>query len=78
MERLGLTALRQLDPEAAHGLAMRALQSGLAPAPGTVTSDRLRTTLAGLDMPNPVGLAAGFDKNATAIAPAITRGLWVH
>ncbi|MGZ2256859.1 quinone-dependent dihydroorotate dehydrogenase [Roseobacter sp. A03A-229] len=58
-----------MDPEAAHGLALKALRSGLAPTPGPVTSDRLKTTLAGLALPNPVGLAAGFDKNAEAIAP---------
>ncbi len=74
MERLGLAALRRLDPEAAHGLAIRALQTGLAPAPGPITSPRLRTTLAGLDLPNPLGLAAGFDKNATAIAPLSRSG----
>ena len=74
LERLGLAALHRVDPEAAHGLAIRALRSGLAPAPGPVTSPRLRTTLAGLDLPNPVGLAAGFDKNATAIRPLSNAG----
>lgn len=74
MERLGLAALRRIDPEAAHGLAIRALQMGLAPAPGPVTSDRLKTTLAGIALPNPVGLAAGFDKNATAVAPLARAG----
>ncbi len=74
MERLGLTALRQIDPERAHGLAIRALQMGLTPTPGPVTSERLKTTLAGLALPNPLGLAAGFDKNATAIAPLTRAG----
>ncbi len=74
MERLGLTALRQIDPERAHGLAIRALQMGLTPTPGPVTSERLKTTLAGLTLPNPLGLAAGFDKNATAIAPLTRAG----
>ncbi|WP_197916248.1 quinone-dependent dihydroorotate dehydrogenase [Thiosulfatihalobacter marinus] len=67
LETLGMKALRNLDPETAHGLAIRALQLGLAPAPGTITSARLKTTLAGIALPNPVGLAAGFDKNATAL-----------
>lgn len=67
LEQIGLTALRRMDPEAAHGLALKALNAGLGPRSGPVTSDRLRTTLAGLDLPNPVGLAAGFDKNATAL-----------
>lgn len=74
IERLGLSALQRLDPEIAHGLAIRALRLGLAPAPGPVTTDRLRTTLAGIDLPNPIGLAAGFDKNATAIAPLSRAG----
>ncbi|MFC6639100.1 quinone-dependent dihydroorotate dehydrogenase [Sulfitobacter sp. JBTF-M27] len=74
LERLGLSALRRLDPEAAHGLAIRALQAGLAPAPGPVTSPRLKTTLAGMELLNPVGLAAGFDKNATAVAPLSRSG----
>ncbi|MGJ8617576.1 MAG: quinone-dependent dihydroorotate dehydrogenase [Sulfitobacter sp.] len=74
LERLGLTALHRIDPEAAHGLAINALQLGLAPAPGPVTSPRLATQIAGIKLPNPVGLAAGFDKNATAIAPLSRAG----
>lgn len=72
IEALGLRALRLFDPETAHGLALRTLP--VLPLPGPVTSDRLRTTLAGLDLPNPVGLAAGFDKNATAVAPLMRAG----
>jgi dihydroorotate dehydrogenase len=67
LENIGLKALHQIDPEAAHGLAIKALQMGMAHAPGTLTSPRLKTTFAGLDLSNPVGLAAGFDKNATAL-----------
>lgn len=72
IERLALTALRGMDPERAHGLALRALP--FAPLPGPVTSPRLATRLAGLEMPNPIGLAAGFDKNATALAPLMQAG----
>ncbi|MCA8883660.1 MAG: quinone-dependent dihydroorotate dehydrogenase [Rhodobacteraceae bacterium] len=68
-EKLGLWALHRLDPEDAHGLAIKALQSGLVPGDGPVRSARLRTRLAGLDLPNPIGLAAGFDKNATVLEP---------
>lgn len=74
LETLGLAALRRLDPERAHGLALTALQTGLAPLPGPVTSARLKCTLAGMPLLNPVGLAAGFDKNATAIAPLSRAG----
>ena len=52
----------RLDPESAHGLTLKALPywPGRAPAPDPL----LRTRLAGLDLPNPIGLAAGFDKDA--------------
>ena len=74
LEKLGLAALRRLDPETAHGLAIKALRSGLTARPGPVASPRLRTSLAGLDLPNPVGLAAGFDKNAEALMPLSRSG----
>ncbi len=73
-ERLGLRALRGLDPERAHGLALKALKTPFAPLPGPVRSPRLATTVAGLALPNPVGLAAGFDKNAEALAPLMRAG----
>ncbi|WP_319546782.1 quinone-dependent dihydroorotate dehydrogenase [Ruegeria conchae] len=73
-EKLGLAALHRLDPETAHGLSIKALTSGLAPTPGPVTSDRLKTRVAGLDLPNPVGLAAGFDKNGEALTPLSRAG----
>jgi len=73
-ERAGLALLHRIDPETAHGLSLRALNLGLVPLPGPVTSPRLATTLAGLRLPNPIGLAAGYDKNATAIAPLSRAG----
>ncbi|QAX29354.1 quinone-dependent dihydroorotate dehydrogenase [Leisingera sp. NJS204] len=73
-EKLALAALHKTDPETAHGLSIKALTMGLAPAPGPVTSARLGTTLAGIDLPNPVGLAAGYDKNAEALAPLAKSG----
>ncbi len=74
VEKSGLALLRRLNPETAHTLALRALRSGLAPHPGPVTSARLTCNLAGLTLPNPIGLAAGFDKNATAITPLSRAG----
>jgi dihydroorotate dehydrogenase len=74
LEKLGLAALHRMDPEAAHGLSIKALNMGLTPTPGAVTSPRLRTTVAGLDLPNPVGLAAGFDKNAEVLGPLSRSG----
>ncbi|ARO15112.1 dihydroorotate dehydrogenase (fumarate) [Ketogulonicigenium robustum] len=69
LETLGLAALRKTDPEFAHGAALKALQLGLGPKGGPVTSARLATQVAGLRLPNPIGLAAGMDKNATALHP---------
>lgn len=63
---LGAVLLRQLAPEAAHRLAIRALQMTPLPAPGA-DDPILKTTIAGLEMSNPVGLAAGLDKNGEAL-----------
>jgi dihydroorotate dehydrogenase len=68
IERLGLALLLHLDPERAHAFALRALRAGLGPRGGPLTSSRLAVTVAGLALPNPLGLAAGFDKNAVALA----------
>ena len=74
LERLGLLALHRLDPERAHGLSIKALEMGLVPLSGVVTSHRLATQLAGLSLANPVGLAAGFDKNANVVGPLSRAG----
>jgi dihydroorotate dehydrogenase len=74
LERAGLAVLHRMDPERAHALSLIALRAGLAPSPGPVTSPRLATRLAGLALPNPVGLAAGFDKNAVALGPLSRAG----
>ena len=74
LERLGLTDLHRLEPETAHKAALMALRAGLTPLPGLVTSERLRCTVAGLNLANPVGLAAGFDKNAQALSPLSRAG----
>jgi dihydroorotate dehydrogenase len=74
LERAGLAALHCLDAETAHGLALRALEAGLGPKGGPVTSPRLATTVAGLRLANPVGIAAGFDKNARAVRAALAAG----
>lgn len=74
IERLGLAALHWMDPERAHALSLRALNSGLVPLAGLVTSPRLACEVAGLALSNPIGLAAGFDKNAVALAPLCRAG----
>ena len=65
--------LRLIDPETAHGLALRALRLGLAGS-ADVPDPRLRVRAMGLSFANPLGLAAGFDKNAEALAPLARLG----
>ncbi|MGB7431278.1 MAG: quinone-dependent dihydroorotate dehydrogenase [Ahrensia sp.] len=64
MHRLGQKLLFQLEPEQAHRIGIGALKSGLLPTPSPIDDPRLRVELAGLALPNPVGVAAGFDKDA--------------
>jgi dihydroorotate dehydrogenase len=60
--RLARPALFTLDPERAHGLAIAALRAmPRHPAP---SGGPLESTVAGLTFPNPLGMAAGFDKDA--------------
>ena len=73
-ERLALPLLHRLEPEAAHRLALAALKAGLGPRHGPITSPRLATRLAGLNLANPLGLAAGFDKNAEVVGPLVAAG----
>jgi len=73
-ERAALAILRRLDPERAHGIALNAVRVGLTPQPGPVRSPRLKTQIAGLGLMNPVGLAAGFDKNASAVRGLASAG----
>ena len=73
-ERAALAVFRRLDPEFVHGLALKALNSPFASLSDPSTSPRLETEIAGLSLPNPIGLAAGFDKNAVAVAPLMRSG----
>ncbi|WP_296816000.1 quinone-dependent dihydroorotate dehydrogenase [Brevundimonas sp.] len=58
--------LRTLDPETAHGLALKSLELGLGPRQRASDDPVLAVDLCGLRLANPVGLAAGFDKDARA------------
>ena len=62
---LASVALRGLDAEDAHRLTIGLLSLGLGPRAGGGDAD-LATDLCGLALPNAIGLAAGFDKNAEA------------
>ena len=72
-DRLARPLMRILSPEDAHGLAVRAL--ALAPlAPLPPDDPGLAVRAFGLNFPNPVGIAAGFDKNAAVPDPLLRLG----
>src|SRR5438045_2181998 len=72
-DHLARPLLRKLDPEIAHALAVKALK--FAPLPrDPVDDEKLRVEAFGLTFPNPVGLAAGFDKHAEVIDPLLRLG----
>ena len=66
--------LFRFDPETAHYMAIRALSIGMLPASASA-DPRLRRVLFDLDFPSPVGMAAGFDKDAEAFAGLLRIGL---
>lgn len=72
--KLGTYLLHALPPEAAHQASLKALKAGLVPVPHLVADPILQTSLAGLDVPNPVGLAAGYDKNGEVIDALLKLG----
>ena len=69
---LALPFARRLDPEDAHRLALRALFA--LPILRARDDPGLRVSAFGLEFPNPVGLAAGFDKNAEVPDAALRLG----
>lgn len=66
--------MRLIDAETAHGWALRALSAGLAGRSAADTHPSLATQVMGLRFANPLGLAAGFDKNAAAVLPLMRLG----
>ncbi len=70
---LATAALRGLDPEDAHGLAIRTLKLGLGPV-GGADDPILAGDLGGIALPNVVGLAPGFDKDAEVFGPMLRAG----
>jgi dihydroorotate dehydrogenase len=67
-------ALRNIDPETAHGLAIKGLKAGFGPRDAGPDDPVLASTLAGLALPNALGLAAGFDKDAEVADPMLRAG----
>ncbi len=73
---LAARAVRILPAESAHRFTVNALKTGLAKPPAQLDDPRLAVTLkkSGLKLPNPVGLAAGFDKNAEVFVQMLGFG----
>jgi dihydroorotate dehydrogenase len=63
---LAARALHLLDPEDAHRASILGLKLGLGPVDDTPDDVILQTEICGLSLDSPIGLAAGFDKNAEA------------
>jgi dihydroorotate dehydrogenase len=74
LQGLGMSLLRRLDPETAHRLSIRALRLGLGPRTAIPHDPILSSTHWGLDFPTPIGVAAGFDKNAEVPVQAAAMG----
>ena len=72
---LGQSLLLALPPERAHDLAIKSLELGIYPHADAPDDQRLAQRLFGLDFPNPVGMAAGFDKNARVPRQLLGMGL---
>ena len=72
LDSAGRRLLFALDPESAHGLAIKALKSNAAGTYRLAPDPRLTTVVAGLPFVNPLGMAAGFDKNAE-VAQALQK-----
>ena len=66
--------LHWLDPEQAHHLTLLALRSGLVRGAPELDDPVLKTRVFGLDFPNPIGLAAGFDKDAEVVDAMLSFG----
>ena len=69
-----MPVLRVMDPENAHRLALRALQLGLVGGASAPDDPILACQFLGLPLTNPIGVAAGFDKNGIAAAPLLRLG----
>jgi dihydroorotate dehydrogenase len=71
---LGQSLLLALDPERAHNLTIKTLEMGIYPSCRVPDDARLRQTLCGLEFPNPIGIAPGFDKNAKVATALLDMG----
>ena len=67
--------LNALDPEQAHELTLRSLEAGIHPRSSAPDDARLAASAWGLAFPNPLGIAAGFDKDARVVGAVLGMGL---
>ena len=72
--RLARPALFALEPEDAHEATLKALELGVHPRPLAADDPVLRQIVFGLDFPNPIGIAAGFDKDARVADAVLAMG----
>src|SRR5690606_10618079 len=66
--------IQAMDPERAHGLAIAALEAGIYPRSDAADDPRLAVRVWGLDFSNPLGMAAGFDKNGEVPSALLALG----
>ena len=71
---LAARTLRLLEPEAAHRLSLGALKAGLGPRDRGLGDPALSVRMCGMDLPNCIGLAAGYDKDAEVFNPMLAAG----
>lgn len=64
---VAMPLVRLIDPETAHNLAVKIIKFGFSPTQKTNDSSTLNTNLFGLKFNNPLGMAAGFDKQGEAV-----------
>ncbi len=76
LEDLAAAGMRMLPAEAAHRAALAGLKAGFGPGRPKPDAPELRVRMerSGLELPNPVGLAAGFDKDAEVFRPMLGYG----
>ncbi|MEH6727021.1 MAG: quinone-dependent dihydroorotate dehydrogenase [Hyphomicrobiales bacterium] len=74
LQNLAQRGLRMLGPEQAHDVTIKALRSGLYPKNTVKDDPRLAVQILGQRFPNPIGMAAGFDKNAMVYNPLLQMG----
>lgn len=71
---LARPVLLAMDPERAHDTTIRALEAGAYPRPTGPDAPELAVDAFGQRLPNPIGMAAGFDKDARVAGPVLSMG----